>query len=125
MNGNDVMTDSYDSTNPAKSTNGRYDPLKAGDKGDIASISGLTNSLKVGNANVWGRAITGPAGGVYTGPNGAVGSTNWQRSGMSGVEPGWWVNDLNFSVPDVTAPFTVATPPASGLVNGINYGYVL
>ena len=125
MNGNDVLTDSYDSTDPAKSTLGKYDPLKAGDKGDIVTTTGLTNSLKIGNANVWGRAITGPTGGVYTGPNGAVGSTNWQRSGKSGVESGWWINDLNYSIPDVTAPFVAAAPPASGLVGAVLYPVVL
>src|SRR6266566_2224273 len=37
MNGNNVLTDSFDSTNPAKSTAGKYDPAKAGDKGDIGT----------------------------------------------------------------------------------------
>jgi hypothetical protein len=125
MNGNNVLTDSYDSTDPAKSTGGQYDPLKAGDKGDVASASGVTNAFKVGNANVWGKVMTTPSGGVYTGPMGAVGSTNWQRSGKSGVEPGWLKNDLNTSIPDVTAPFTSATPPASAVIGGVNYGFVL
>ncbi len=125
MNGNDVLVDSYDSTDPGKSTLGRYDPLKASDKGDVACMSGLTNSLKVGNANVWGHAYTSANGGVYTGPNGAVGSTNWQLAGNSGVQPGWWRNDLNMSLPDVLAPFTSATPPASGTVGALTYSYVL
>src|SRR5213593_4094710 len=125
MNGNDVKVDSYDSTDPNKSTLGAYDPLKAGDKGDVACMSGLTNTVKVGNANVWGHAYTSPSGGVYTGPNGAVGDTNWQKSGKIGIEPGWWKNDLNMSLPDVGPPFNSATPPASGTVGTIKYDYVL
>src|SRR5262249_62152418 len=46
MNGNNVLTDSYDSTDPAKSTLGAYDPLKAGDKGDVSFMGGLADTLK-------------------------------------------------------------------------------
>src|SRR3954471_1694754 len=59
LNGNNVMTDSYDSTNPAKSTNGKYDVTKAGDKGDVASLNGLSDTLAIGNANIWGHVMTG------------------------------------------------------------------
>jgi hypothetical protein len=125
MNGNNVTTDSYDSTDPAKSTLGKYDAAKAGDKGDVACINGLTDSLSVGNANVWGHVFTGPSGTVNVGANGSVGEVSWQQAGKTGLEPGWWQNDLNFSLPDVQVPFTSAAPPAGGLVGLLSYNYVL
>src|ERR1051326_8279323 len=100
LNGNNIVTDSYDSTDLTKSNLGAYDPTKAGDKGDVACFGGVKNAFGVGNANIWGRAITGPAGVVDVGPNGAVGSVAWQQGGNSGIEAGWWINDLNFSLPD-------------------------
>lgn len=120
MNGNNVLTDSYDSTDDNKSTLGKYDPTKAGDNGDIACMSGMRNSFGVGNANIWGRVLTGPSGVVEVGPGGAVGSVAWQRGGNSGIEPGWWQTDLNYSMPATTAPFTSGLAPGSGTI-GTNY----
>jgi hypothetical protein len=125
MNGNNVVTDSYDSTDVSKSTLGKYDPAKAGDNGDIACLSGLKNAFGVGNANIWGRVFTGPSGTVEVGPGGAVGSVAWQQGGNSGVEPGWWQKDLNYSMPDVEAPFASAAPPGSGAVGTNNYSFIM
>jgi hypothetical protein len=122
LNGNNVRTDSYDPRDPKKSTNGAYDPAKAGDKGDITCANGLIN---VGNADIWGHAFTGPGVTPSTGPNGAIGSVAWNQAGMSGIQPGWVENDFNVSFPDVQAPFAAATPPASGSYNGTNYSCVL
>lgn len=126
MNGNNVRVDSYDSRDALKSTLGQYDPLKAQANGDVACTEGLINSVNVGNANVWGRVITGPQGGVAVGPNGAVGSRVWQLAGSSGIEPGWWLTDMNMNFPNVKAPYTAGTPPASGggwdyILDGGNY----
>src|SRR5262249_16231185 len=53
LSGNNVTTDSFDSSDPAKSTNGQYDPLKyQGDKGDIATDLAITDSINSGNANI-------------------------------------------------------------------------
>src|SRR2546422_6550719 len=38
------------------STNGRYDPAKAKDEGDVATNSGLVNTINVGNADIKGRS---------------------------------------------------------------------
>lgn len=124
LNGNNVKTDSYDSTDPAKSTLGRYDPLKAGDKGDVACMAGVDDVLKIGNANIWGHLYTGPTAPVYVGPNGAVGDVAWQTS-TSGIMSNWWVKDLNMGLSDVDPPFNAATPAASGKVSGVKYSYVL
>lgn len=106
LSGNNVKTDSFDSSDAAFSNNGQYDPAKSKDNGDVATNSGLVNSLSVGNANIWGRVSTGPGGTVSTGPNGAVGSRNWQLSGRKGIEPGYARDDMNIEFPDVMVPFT-------------------
>ncbi|HEV2392109.1 MAG TPA: hypothetical protein VG146_07070 [Verrucomicrobiae bacterium] len=108
LNGNGIMTDSFDSSDPTKSTNGQYDPAKyKGDKGDIASNGGLVDTLNVGNANIYGHAHTGSTNSdtIYVGPNGAVGSHTWQSSNK-GIEAGWWLPDANFTFPDTTYPST-------------------
>ena len=125
MNGNNVLTDSFDSTDANKSTLGKYDPLKAGDKGDVACLGGGKDPYGVGNANIWGHAYTGPGVTPNVGPNGAVGSADWQRGGNIGIEPDWWVPDLNMSFPKVKAPFNAGLPPVPGIVGTNTYDYVL
>jgi hypothetical protein len=53
--GDNLLIDSYDSSDPSKSTNGEYDPNKAQQNGDIATNGDLIN---VDNANVYGSAST-------------------------------------------------------------------
>jgi hypothetical protein len=114
LNGNGIATDSFDSSDPRYSTNGQYDPSKVKDNGDVATNEGIVNSaIDVGNANIYGHAHTGPGGGVVLGPNGAIGSHAWQASN-SGVEPGWFLQDSNFTFPDTTAPYTSGLTPTSG-----------
>ncbi|MBI3192284.1 MAG: hypothetical protein HYZ36_06420, partial [Pedosphaera parvula] len=126
LSGNNVRTDSFDSADPLYNSGGLYDPVKKKDNGDVATNSGRTNSFKVGNANIYGRASTGPGGSIDIGPNGAVGSIQWQESGRKGIEPGWSSDDMNVQFPDVNAPFSGgAITPAGGRVNGTNYAYVL
>ena len=122
MNGNNVLTDSYDSRNPAYSTNGRWVAAKRRDHGDIASNDTLTNVINVGNANIWGRVATGPLGTVALGPNGAVGDAAWQTGGNHGIKPGYSTDDMNVEFPDVVMPATSTgwlPPPSSG--NGYQY----
>jgi hypothetical protein len=116
MNGNNVLVDSYDSSNPAYSTNGRWVAAKRRDHGDIASNDTLTNIVNVGNANIWGRVATGPSGTVALGPNGKVGDAAWQNGSSSGVKPGWSSDDMNVEIPDVVLPAGSDnwTPPLSG-----------
>src|SRR5579859_962085 len=57
LKGNNITTDSFDSTNPSLSTNGRYDSSKVSTNGDIASVAGLVN---VGSADVYGSLLLGP-----------------------------------------------------------------
>ena len=86
LNGNNVLTDSFDSTNPLKSVSGQYVPAVAGAKGDVIAMGGMINSpsnsftivisnvtytffyavtnIAAGNGNVWGHVHTGPLGGL-------------------------------------------------------------
>ena len=123
INGNPVTIDSYDSRTNTYSTNGKYDPAKRRDHADVM-LSSSGTSFDLGNGNIYGHAYTGPSVTVTTGPNGAIGDIAWNVS-HSGIEPGWWLNTANIAIPDVSAPFVAATPPASGTVGGVFHDYVL
>ena len=128
MNGNNISVDSYDSSNPLYSTpQGTYDPAKARDNGDVSTICRAANAINVGNADIKGRVRTGPGGGVAVGPNGSVGSKAWVDSGRSGIEPGWFSDDLNTDLPVITRPSDAGSlgTPGSGKVDGIAYSHVL
>lgn len=127
LNGNNTLTDSFDSEDPAHSDNGLY-PVAVGkrkDNGDIATTAGITGIIVGGNANVYGRASTGPGGSMLLGPGGAVGTHSWQNSNQ-GIQPGWFTDDMNMDFPDVTLPFSPpGAPVAPGIVGGTAYTGVL
>ena len=125
VNGNNIATDSFDSANSLYSTNGQYDVTKRRDNGDVATNSGLVNSLSVGNADIRGHISTGPGGSASIGPNGSVGNNAWVAGGNNGIQTGYSSDDMNVSFPDVPAPFAVGLPPAPGNVGGTNYNFVL
>ena len=52
--------DSFDSTNPKESTNGKYDPAKRSANGLALSNSAHPDSVHVGSGHVFGRVISGP-----------------------------------------------------------------
>src|SRR5207245_1646038 len=63
--GNNVATDSFDSGDPAYSTNGLYPAgipsmTKAG--GDVVTDDTIINSLSIANADIKGHVKTGPKG---------------------------------------------------------------
>lgn len=125
LNGNNIQTDSFDSSNPLYSTNGQYIASRHRAGGDVATNSGLVNSLSVGNADIYGRVSTGPGGSVSIGSNGSVGDLSWHAGGSSGIQPGYSSDDMNVSFQDVNAPYIIGLPPAPGTVGGTNYNYVL
>ena len=127
LKGNNVSSDSFDSSNPLYSTGGLFDPnpAKLRDNGDIATNAGITNSISSGNANIWGRAATGPGGSVYIGPNGAIGSKAWNTGGNKGAQPGWVRDDMNVWVPDIDVPFTSGFTPTGGNIGSNHYDYLL
>jgi len=87
MNGHNVATDSYISTSNAFSTGGLYDPLKARQNGDVASVGGV---IDVGSSSVKGDVLTGPTGSYSVNNNGTL--------------TGTWQNDFNAVYPDVKPP---------------------
>lgn len=128
LNGNNISVDSYDSSNPLFSTpQGTYDPAKARDRGDVSTMSGLRNAIEVGNADIKGRVRVGPGGSVAIGPNGSVGSKAWVESGQSGIQPGWFSDDMNVDLAVITRPSDAGSlgQPGGGTVNGTAYGHVL
>lgn len=114
MNGNNIRADSFDSTNPLYSTNGLYILSKARDNGDVAVNSSLTNSLNVGNADIYGHVSTGPGGLIAIGTQGAVGDAAWHAGNNNGIKSGWSSDDMNVSFPDVTNPTNLSTFTPSG-----------
>jgi Tfp pilus assembly protein PilX len=123
-NGNKTAINSYDSRSNLKSTNGKYDSAKKGDKADVLLASSGTD-FSLGNCNIWGHAYTASGITVTTGPNGAIGDALWNTT-QSGIKPGWWSNTADISVPDVFAPFTSGTSPASNVVvGGVTYDYAI
>jgi len=127
LNGNDLRTDSFDSSDPLFSTAGRYDPVKSKDGGDIAAYLGVTNALSIGNLTVYGRLLTGSNVPVSIGVIGAVGSKAWIDAGNHGIEAGWLRDDMKVDFPEVKPPFTAAFTPAKGsyTVGGVTYDYVI
>ena len=114
MNGNNVRTDSYDSGDPNKSTNSKYDPAKARSNGDVAVNSSIRDAIGVGNANIYGHAATGPRGTVSVGPNGGIGEQSWVLSNPGGIQEGWLTDDMNFTFPDPVLPFNTGLPALGG-----------
>ena len=111
MNGNNVATDSFDSADPVYSTGGLYDAAKAKDNGDVATNSGLVNSLNVGNADIKGRVSTGPGGSVAIGPNGVVGDAAWHAGGNRGIQPGYSSDDMNVAYQEIQSPYASGMTP--------------
>jgi hypothetical protein len=82
LNGYNVRTDSFDSSDPAWSTNGFYAPGRFKANGDIAVNGSIVDggTIGVGNAKIFGHVSTGPNGVITIGPNGSVGDATWQAS---------------------------------------------
>jgi Tfp pilus assembly protein PilX len=106
MNGNGVVTDSFDSSDPNHSNNGFYpagDTSKLLDNGDVASNDSVKNIVNIGNANIYGHVAVGPGGSVSIGPNGGVGTHSWQ-SGNGGIQDGYFSDDMNFTFGSYPVP---------------------
>jgi len=117
-----VETDSFDSSSALYSTDGKYDPTKNKDNGDVATTMGLLN---VGNAKVMGTLRTGPEGNIQIGAQGSVGDQDWVDGGTRNLQPGHYLNDFNVDFPDVMVPFTSGLVPQSMTIDGTNCYWVL
>ena len=127
LRGNNISSDSFDSSNPLYSTGGLYDVTKRKDGGDIVTDSVLTNSFDIGNANIRGTVRTGPHGLPSIGPNGSVGNNAWVTAGTTGIQPGYFHDDMNVTFPDVTIPTVNFVVPliVNTNIGGVNYKYYL
>jgi hypothetical protein len=125
LNGNNIETDSFDSTKTEYSTGGQYDVTKRRDHGDVGTNSTITNSLNVADADIWGKTKTGPGGSVAIGPNGSVGDLAWHIAMKRGIEAGWSKNDMNVYFRDITQPYSGGATPTSGYVGTTNVAYLL
>lgn len=122
LNGNNVSTDSYDSTIPLYSTLGQYDPTKRRDNGDVAINSGnLVNVGSLGNADIMGTFHVGPTAQPDLGPNGSVGDMAFVSGGTTGYQTDHLRTDANFSLPDVNPPWTSGAAPLPAPPPGVKY----
>ncbi len=87
FNGNNVASDSFNSYNPAQSTNGLYNGY-VGTNGDVASVMGAVN---IGNHTVNGDLFLGPTATYSSGSNQITGTIYY---------------NANLSFPDAALPTT-------------------
>jgi hypothetical protein len=124
--GSGVTVVSFDSRDPRYfNPDGTLDPGRFSDGGDITTNSGLTNSLNLANAKVYGVVRAPRDGVVLLGPGGSVGSIVWHLIGNIGIEPGWYVEGTPRVFVDPELPTGVYVTPGPGVVGGTNYTYVL
>jgi hypothetical protein len=117
--------DSFDSSDPTYSTNGKYDPAKRKANGIALSNSAVADAVHVDNSHIYGSVVTG-AGGAATINGGSVGDLAWNASN-TGFQPGHKTSDANVQFDDVAVPFVYGTgsTPVAGSVGGTNYTYVV
>jgi|GEM_PF-730699 len=134
LSGNNVTIDSFSSADPSLSTDGKWDPLKARDKGDVITMGrdGLTANNKpiyavdVGDADIKGHLVVIPGATINVTSGGSVGDSSWVGSGTQGVQPGWSSMDANFGLDDVAEPFSGGYyTPALIPGNKVPYNYVI
>lgn len=124
MNGNNVMTDSFDSTSTNYSNGGMYPSgirSKIRNGGDVASNDSIVNAVNVGNADIYGHVSVGPGGTVSVGPNGGVGPYWWVQLNQGQIAPDYFSDDMNFTFESVTIPNVAYNTPSSGSVTFTDY----
>jgi hypothetical protein len=125
LSGNNLRTDSFDSSDPRASTDGRFDPGKSRDHGDLLTNGALTNSLIQGGLMARGELGTGPSGSMNVGRRGTVGSRSWVESGNQGVQRGAFRNDVNLDLPPSELPYSQGALPRGGKFDNMTYVHVL
>ena len=125
-NGNNVGTDSFDSTL------GPYDPNVPGSNGDVVSFSTNANSVVIGNGQLKGSVRTPPGGieGVTAtiGSNGSVGDADWVAGHNPGFQSGHFKDDFTVpEFPDAVLPNAGSwlTPMSGRAPDGLMYDNLL
>ena len=128
--GGGVFIDSYDSSDPAKSTNGQYDSTKKQANGNIATLStssnaGTLSAVRLANsADVYGTITTGPGGTVtFSGaPKMGPVLSGQATTVAQGVNNGWITSALTSPPPDITVPSALAAASNIGTISLHNSG---
>src|SRR5436305_4474118 len=104
-----IMVDSYDSSDPTKSTNGLYDPAKRQENGDIATDGQL---IEAGNAQIYGDVATNA--GTVSGAANITGieRTDFYQEPIPVGAPSW--NGTNGSVTSVNGTTTITASTTQG-----------
>ena len=104
-----IVVDSYDSTDPTKSTNGLYDPAKRQENGDIATDGQL---IEAGNAQIYGDVATNA--GTVSGAANITGieRTDFYQQPIPVGAPSW--STWNSSPSSVTGTTTVNADATKG-----------
>ncbi|HEY2082157.1 MAG TPA: collagen-binding domain-containing protein [Verrucomicrobiae bacterium] len=108
MNGNNMVTDSWNSESTNLSNGGQYTSSKVSTNGDVASEQGIVN---IGNQKIDGNLYLGPTATYTSGANQVLGTIN---------------KDYNVNFPDVTLPSSApsASSPTVLNTNGTVYNYL-
>ncbi len=109
LNNRNIVVDSYDSRDPAKSTNGLYDVTKRQEHGNIATDGTL---LEAGNAYVYGDVSTNS--GTSTGTDHVTGviRNDFYQEPIPIGEPGW--PSINPTPSTVNGNATLTASPIQG-----------
>ena len=105
----DIIVDSYDSRDPAKSTNGLYDVTKRQQNGDIATNGNL---IEAGNAHIYGDVATNS--GTVSGAANITGieRTDFYQEPIPVSAPSW--PSINPSPVTVNGNATITASPVRG-----------
>ena len=123
-NSGTLTTDSFDSSDPRFSTNGRYDPSKRKAGGDLGLCGSLSSTSRV--IQIYGRTwLSRNTTNFAPGPLSSVGDLAWHGARNSGIQPAWLRTDLDGVYPTPRVPSGPWVVPAPGVVNGESYQYVL
>ncbi len=119
-NGWTVMVDSFNSSDPASSVLGLYNPSRARDNGNVVAGGSISDSIGIGTANIYGHVQVGIGSGAQVGALGGIGSRDWQTKHPGEIEPGWLTQGGFTSPPEVTLPYSSGLDPAPGDVISTN-----
>ena len=115
-----AFVDSYNSTDPTKSTGSLYDSSKRQANGNVATTSGLANAGSLsGSADIYGTFASGPGGSVQMSGSGQLGPqlTGQTTSTAQGISNGWIKANFTASPPDAIVPATLTSAANLGTIN--------